>query len=87
MTSAALDPNHIPPPPHGPRVPPAAPPRAGKAASGLRITVIGLGPLQEACLAGMLALVLSWVSAELLFRLAEAPTALPRAILSASVQP
>ena len=40
---------------------------------GLRITVVGLGPLQEACLAGMLALALSWGSAELLFRLAQVP--------------
>ncbi|RYJ01411.1 MAG: hypothetical protein EON47_10860 [Acetobacteraceae bacterium] len=66
---------------------PATPPWGRKPALGLRITVIGLGPLQEACLAGMLALALSWGSAELLFRLAQAPEPGPKAIVSAAMQP
>ena len=74
-----LDPNHIPPPPGRPR--------PGPVKGGLRITVIGLGPMQEACLAGMLALALSWVSAELLFRVDAGREAAPRAILSAALQP
>lgn len=83
---APLDPDHIPPPPAGP-----CRPRPRKAPPGLRITVIGLGPLQEACLAGMLALALSWTTAELLFRLAEHPVAEAVAeagvIVSAAMQP
>jgi hypothetical protein len=78
-TISPLDPNHIPPPPGRAR--------PGPVAGGLRITVIGLGPLQEACLAGMLALALSWVSAELLFRVEAGTEAAPRAILSAALQP
>lgn len=74
-----LDPNHIPPPPGRPR--------PGPVAGGLRITVVGLGPVQEACLAGMLALALSWGSAELLLRAEGAREAAPRAILSAALQP
>ncbi len=74
-----LDPNHIPPPPGRPK--------PGPVAGGIRITVVGLGPLQEACLAGMLALALSWVSAELLLRVEAGREAAPRAILSAALQP
>ena len=74
-----LDPNHIPPPPGRPK--------PGLVAGGIRITVVGLGPLQEACLAGMLALALSWVSAELLLRVEAGREAAPRAILSAALQP
>ncbi|MDN3566681.1 hypothetical protein ACFQY5_32035 [Paeniroseomonas aquatica] len=87
MTFHGFDPQHIPPPPHGPRSRPPARPLGRKDRGGLRITVVGLGPFQEACLAGMLALVLSWGSAEVLFRLAEARAARPEAIISASVQP
>lgn len=86
-----LDPDHIPaPPPVGPGRPR---PRssAGKRPPRLRITVIGLGPFQEACLAGMLALALSWTTAELLFRLTEQPVAAaaagPGMIVSAAMQP
>ena len=82
-----LDPHHIPPMPRRAGPGPAPPRRGAKPPPRLRITVIGLGPLQEACLAGMLALALSWGSAELAFRLAEAREAAPRAIVSASVQP
>ena len=49
--------------------------------------MVGLGPFQEACLAGMLALALSWGSAEVLFRLNETGATMPQAIISASVQP
>jgi hypothetical protein len=85
MNSAALDPHHIPPPPRAARDRTDDWPRPAGAGFGLRITVVGLGPLQEACLAGMLALALSWGSAELLFRLG-APEPAVRPILSASVQ-
>ena len=74
-----LDPHHIPSPPGRPK--------PGPVAGGIRITVVGLGPLQEACLAGMLALALSWVSAELLLRVEAGREAAPRAILSAALQP
>lgn len=87
MTFPGLDPQHIPPPPHGPRSRPAAQPPGRKGRTGLRITVVGLGPFQEACLAGMLALALSWGSAEVLFRLNETGATMPQAIISASVQP
>ena len=83
----ALDPHHIPPMPRPARTGAAPPRRGAKPPPRLRITVIGLGPLQEACLAGMLALALSWGSAELAFRLAEAGEAAPRPIVSASMQP
>lgn len=83
----ALDPHHIPPMPRRTRAGTAPPCWGAKPPPRLRITVIGLGPLQEACLAGMLALGLSWASAELAFRLAEAGEARPRAIISASMQP
>lgn len=85
--SPALDPHHIPPLPHPARSGPAAAPQPRHPGPPLRITVIGLGPLQEACLAGMLALAVSWGSAELLFRLAEAPEPGMRSIISASMQP
>jgi hypothetical protein len=78
-TIEPLDPNHIPPLPGRPK--------PGPVAGGLRITVIGLGPVQEACLAGMLALALSWASAELLVRAEAGGEAAPRPILSAALQP
>jgi hypothetical protein len=87
----AFDPYHIPPMPRrtGTRTGTGTPPprRGSKPPPRLRITVIGLGPLQEACLAGMLALALSWFSAELAFRLADATEAAPKAIVSAAMQP
>lgn len=83
----AFDPHHIPPMPRraGTGTPP--PCRGAKPPPRLRITVIGVGPLQEACLAGMLALALSWFSAELAFRLADATETAPKAIVSAAMQP
>ena len=83
----AFDPHHIPPMPR--RTAPGTPPpgRRVRPPPRLRITVIGLGPLQEACLAGMVALALSWVSAEVAFRLADATAAAPKAIVSAAIQP
>jgi hypothetical protein len=78
-TIEPLDPNHIPQPPGRPK--------PGPVAGGLRITVVGLGPVQEACLAGILALALSWGSAELLLRMEKARDEAPKAILSAALQP
>lgn len=78
-----LDPNHIPPPPRRA----TGPARPRPVVGGLRITIIGLGPLQEACLVGMLALALSWVSAELVFRMERQAEAGPQAILTAAMQP
>ena len=62
--TAPLDPNHIPPRPAPRPVP-----------GGLRITIAGLGPVQEACLVGLFALALSWGLAELLAAPGEAPQA------------
>ena len=53
----------------------------------MRITIAGLGPLQEACLVGMVALALSWGSVELLFSLGQASPEPEQAILSAALQP
>ena len=80
---APLDPDHIPPPP---RRPGGAQPRPDRGPT-MRITIAGLGPLQEACLVGMVALALSWGSVELLFSLGQASPEPEQAILSAALQP
>lgn len=64
MPTPPATPDHIPPPPR-----PVARVAKRRRLPGQPFTVPGMGAFQEACLAGILALALSWGSVELWFLL------------------